>query len=124
MRRGLVEGGSMRQPMPESANAPAELDKLPVKSVPPALPELDEDRERFERPLLVFTFEHFCWAIVGAYAIASRLTALGDRPLAPNEAGIALFDYRLSRDGLNALSGGGFTLPALMHLVQAALIRI
>jgi len=116
----------MRQPGVESAQAPAEAElyRRPVRSLRPAVRELDGDRDRFERPVLVFTFEHLCWAVVGAYAIASRLTGLGDRPLAPNEAGIALFDYRLSRDGLNALDGGGFTLPALMHVMQATLMKI
>ncbi|HEY2665085.1 MAG TPA: kelch repeat-containing protein [Candidatus Binataceae bacterium] len=107
-----------------SAFVPAGFERWRARSLPPAIRELDEDRDRFENPVLVFTFEHLCWLIAGLYAIASRLTLLGDRPLAPKEAGIALFDYRLSREGLSALRGGGFTLPALMHLVQAALMKV
>ena len=103
---------------------PAGPEKWPSGSLAPAVRELDEDRDRFESPVLVFTFEHICWLIVGLYAIASRLALLGARPLAPNEAGIALFEYRLSREGLSPLGGEGLTLPGLIHLTQAALMRL
>jgi uncharacterized protein (TIGR03663 family) len=72
--------------------------------------------ERLERPLWVVTAEHLGWATVGILAIASRLVMLGARPLNSVEAGHALGQLALLRNGPPA----GAHL-AWMNLLEAAL---
>ncbi|HUY26775.1 MAG TPA: hypothetical protein VMV27_05100 [Candidatus Binataceae bacterium] len=52
---------------------------------------------RLERVLIVVTLEHLGWLIVVGYTIATRLAALGVRPMFPYEAARALGEFALAR---------------------------
>src|SRR5690348_9065671 len=64
----------------------------------------DLSAERLGRPLYVVTAEHLGWAAVALWALITRLTALGLRPLSPREAWRALFALDIARHGLPAMA--------------------
>ncbi len=63
----------------------------------PAGPDLSA--ARLERPLYVLTAEHLGWILIAAYAIFTRLAALGARPMTPAEARGALAALALAHHG-------------------------
>ncbi|HVB82975.1 MAG TPA: hypothetical protein VNE82_23870 [Candidatus Binataceae bacterium] len=71
--------------------------------------------ERLERPLCVVTAEHLGWAVAGALALASRFVMLGERPLDSAEAGHALGELALLRNGPSAAAHLSW-----IHLLEAA----
>jgi uncharacterized protein (TIGR03663 family) len=64
---------------------------------------IDRSAGRLDRPLYTLTAEHLGWIVVALYALATRLIALGARPLGPGEARPALAALALARGGLDAL---------------------
>jgi predicted membrane-bound mannosyltransferase len=62
----------------------------------------DPSAARLERPLYVLTAEHLGWFLIGAYAIVTRLAALGARPMTPAEARSALAGLALAHHGSEA----------------------
>jgi uncharacterized protein (TIGR03663 family) len=73
----------------EEAEEPREeLEPQPPPSRAPTVSNLS--RDRLTRPVYVVTAEHLGWSLVAAYALLTRLTALGARPLDPDEARRAL----------------------------------
>ena len=90
---------------------PGEHREAAAPAQPQPEPALDLSAARLDRPLYVLTAEHLGWIIVAVYVLASRLIALGARPLSPAESRAALAALRLARDGIA-------TLPAHpeMHL--------
>ncbi|MDO8432584.1 MAG: hypothetical protein Q7S58_09265, partial [Candidatus Binatus sp.] len=59
--------------------------------------------ERLARPVHVVTAEHLGWYAIAIWAVATRLIALGARPLDPAPARIAMLEYALAKDGLVAV---------------------
>jgi len=78
-------------------------------------PETDPSAQVLERPLYVLTVEHLSYFLIAAWTVATRLLALGRRPLTPAEAIHALFDLNLAPD----LGAGSQPHSVPMHLVQA-----
>ncbi|HYB90646.1 MAG TPA: hypothetical protein VEC38_06345 [Candidatus Binataceae bacterium] len=76
---------------------------VPPPEVQPE-PTVDLSAARLDRPLYVLTAEHLGWIIIAVYAIASRMIALGARPLSPAESRAALGALTLARDGIGTLS--------------------
>jgi predicted membrane-bound mannosyltransferase len=66
----------------EEREPPADASHAPAVSNP--------SHERLTRPVYVVTVEHLGWCAVGAYAVMTRVMALGARPLDPGEARLAL----------------------------------
>ena len=77
---------------------------------PPAPPQAPEplppslSADRLDAPLYVLTVEHLGWALVGLYALLTRLGALGLRPLSSLEATDALFARDLASRGMGVLA--------------------
>ena len=89
----------------------------------PEQPEHDLSAERLERPVFILTVEHLWYFLIAAWAIATRLLALGRRPLSPAEAARALFDLDLAQNGPSVLGhlSPPYALPT--HLVEAWLFN-
>ncbi|MGD0075893.1 MAG: hypothetical protein ABSD31_16350 [Candidatus Binataceae bacterium] len=86
---------------------------------PVAEPEPDPSARILERPLYVLTVEHLAYFLIAAWTIATRLVALGIRPLTPAEATHALFDLKLARDGAALSHQLSAPYPIAMHIVEA-----
>ncbi|HVA79742.1 MAG TPA: hypothetical protein VNF29_02325 [Candidatus Binataceae bacterium] len=96
---------------------------------PPAAPPAAAARaglhseRRLERALMVVTLEHLGWLIVVGYTIATRLAALGVRPMFPYEAARALGEYALARGltyppaAANGLGWIGLAQIGVFHLM-------
>jgi uncharacterized protein (TIGR03663 family) len=63
-------------------------------------PAFDHSVARLERPLWIVTSEGLAWIAIGCGAVASRLIALGARPLDSVEARHALSELELIRTGI------------------------
>jgi uncharacterized protein (TIGR03663 family) len=85
----------------EEAEEPREeSEPQPPLSRAPTVSNLS--RDRLTRPVYVMTAEHLGWSLVGAYALVTRLMALGARPLDPDEARRALATLVIAKHGLGA----------------------
>ncbi len=89
----------------------------------PEEPKRDLSADRLGRSVFVLTVEHIWYFLIAAWAIATRLLALGRRPLSPAEAARALFDIDLAQNGPAVLGhlSPPYALPT--HLVQAWLFN-
>src|SRR5579859_1510548 len=67
-------------------------------------PGLSDDR--LARPLVVVTVERFAWLLIAAWALITRLVAVGARPLTSPEARAALFAYDLANRTNEAAAAG------------------
>ena len=85
-------------------------------------PPRDRSHERLTRPLQVVTVEHFSWALIALYTVATRLTALGARPLDGGEARHAIRAFDLT----SGVSSGSGYLPygGWHHLITAGLFGL
>jgi hypothetical protein len=80
--------------------------------------------ERLERALHVVTLENLGWAVISAYAVLTRLLALGTRPLNPSEAGQALYVYDLASIGPRLAAGHEPSYAGWVHLLTAGLFAV
>src|SRR6266851_2892248 len=83
-----------------------------------AAPSLSADR--LERPVVVVTVERLAWLLIAAWALITRLVAVGARPLTASEARGALFAFDLANRTNEAVAAG--FRPASsgwIHLAQA-----
>lgn len=78
--------------------------------------------ERLQRPLYEITAEHLGWAAIALYAILTRLSLLGMRPLSVRGARAALFASEIWRDGLAPLANRPYTGAPWPHLMEALFI--
>lgn len=92
--------------------------------VHPGEPAGNLSLERLERPLQVVTVEHLGWAAIAAYALLTRLAALGVRPLNSSEAGHALYEFGLVGAGGHAVAGYHPAYSGWVHLLTAAFFEI
>ncbi|MGD0289873.1 MAG: hypothetical protein ABSC63_09505 [Candidatus Binataceae bacterium] len=80
--------------------------------------------ERLERPLHVVTAENLGWVAIAAYAVLTRLTALGARPLDGIEASHALYEFDLASTGTNVAAGFHPTYGGWVHLLTAGVFAL
>ncbi|MBF6558946.1 MAG: hypothetical protein IVW56_01555 [Candidatus Binataceae bacterium] len=82
----------------------------------------DQSHERLTRALHVITVEHLGWALVALYTIATRLVALGARPLDDREARNALYAFDLA----GGASGAGYhpAYAGWLHLITAGFFGV
>jgi hypothetical protein len=98
----------------------AEHDHEPVARATELLRNLSH--ERLTHPLHVVTVEHLSWAIVAMYTIATRLVALGARPLSGEEARHALYAFDLAEGVTSA--GNRAAYAGWLHLVTAGFFGV
>src|SRR5438552_14346314 len=82
-----------------------------------AAPRLSADR--LERPVVVITVERLAWLLIAAWALITRLVAVGARPLIASEARGALFAYDLANRSNEAAAGFRPVSSGWIHLIQA-----
>ena len=80
--------------------------------------EHDPSAATLERPIYVLTVEHLCYFLIAAWTVATRLLALGRRPLTPLEAAHALFDLKLAQGSVTVSRELLPPYPLPMHLVE------
>jgi hypothetical protein len=76
-------------------------DESPITYSAPAL-----SADRLERPVVVVTVERLAWLLLAAWALITRLVAVGARPLTASEARGALFAYELANSTSEAAAAG------------------
>jgi predicted membrane-bound mannosyltransferase len=99
----------------------------PHEHSPAAEPQDDHDMSlaRLTHPLHVVTVEHLGWAIIAAWALITRLIALGAPPLTAAEARNALFEYDLANRTHEAAAAGFHPAwSGWVHLLQAGIFTI
>jgi predicted membrane-bound mannosyltransferase len=90
----------------------------------PGEPPHNLSLERLERPLQVVTVEHLGWAAIAAYALLTRLAALGARPLGSAEASHALYELGLVGGGAHEAAGYHPAYSGWVHLLSAGFFEI
>jgi predicted membrane-bound mannosyltransferase len=85
---------------------------------PPPAPH-DLSAERLDRALYTLTVEHLAWFLIAIYAAATRLVALGERPMLSGEAAGALASFHIARDGITSIAAG--SIVSWIDLARAAL---
>ncbi len=71
---------------------------------PPTVAVTNLSAERLARAVYVVTVEHLAWYVVAAYAIVTRIAALGARPLDPAPARNALAAFYIAAHGRAAFA--------------------
>ncbi|HXD89853.1 MAG TPA: hypothetical protein VNU00_02250 [Candidatus Binataceae bacterium] len=78
--------------------------------------------DRLKRPVVVVTVERLAWLLIAAWALITRLVAVGARPLTASEARGALFAYDLANRTSEAAAAGFHPASSgWIHLVQAGI---
>jgi predicted membrane-bound mannosyltransferase len=76
----------------------------PQPAPPPTVAVTNLSAERLARAVYVVTVEHVAWYVVAAYAIVTRIAALGARPLDPAPARDALSAFYIAAHGRAAFA--------------------
>ena len=83
---------------------PIRVEHQPALTPVTTVLETNLSHERLTRSLYVVTAEHAAWYVVALYAIATRLIALGARPLDPAQGTQALAAYLIAGHGRAAFA--------------------
>ncbi|HVC43806.1 MAG TPA: hypothetical protein VND20_03245 [Candidatus Binataceae bacterium] len=94
----------------------------PAHEPAPVASARDLSHARLTRALHVVTVEHLGWALIALYTIATRLVALGARPLDDGEARNALYAFDLT----GGASGAGYhpASAGWLHLITAGFFGV
>jgi predicted membrane-bound mannosyltransferase len=91
----------------------------------PLQPPPDPSRERLQRAIHVVTAEELAWVLIAAWALLTRLAAVGARPLTAGEAGNALFAYDFANRTSEAGAGGLYPdLSGWVRLVEGGIFAL
>ena len=93
--------------------------------IAPGEPPGDRSLDALERPIAVVTVERMAWGLIALWAVATRLIALGARPLSSSEARYALFEYDLTHK--TALAAAVDFHPwwgGWLHLLEAGFFAV
>lgn len=84
---------------------PADTGEQQLRLAPPTTALVTNlSHERLTRPVYVVTAEHLSWYLVVAYALVTRVAALGARPLDASQASDALSAFAIATGGRDALA--------------------
>ena len=83
-------------------------------------PSRDASHARLARAVYVVTVEHVCWAAIGAWALITRLVALGAAPMNPAGAVAALAEFAIAKGGRAALAATPGHYASWPELLQGA----